>query len=105
MDVSENSGFPPKSSILIVVSIIFAINFEVPFLETPFFFRRGNVVKAGDVQIPKFTRFESSRLPPSTTLIDGTKTDVNWLVGYTLPVNMAIAGKSLVLNRRYIFTW
>ena len=36
MDVSENSGFSPKSSILIGCSIIFTIHFGVPpFLETP----------------------------------------------------------------------
>ena len=35
-DVSENSGFPPKSSILIGFSIIFTIIFGIPrFLETP----------------------------------------------------------------------
>ena len=36
MGVSENGGFPPKSSILIGFSIIFTIHFGVPlFLETP----------------------------------------------------------------------
>ena len=38
MDVSENSGFPPKSSILIGFSIIFTIHFRVPLFlwNTPF---------------------------------------------------------------------
>ena len=36
VDVSENSGFSPKSSILIGFSIIFTIHFGVPLcLETP----------------------------------------------------------------------
>ena len=40
MDVSKNSGFPPKSSILIGFSISFTIHFGVPlFLETPICFR------------------------------------------------------------------
>ena len=39
MDVSENSGFSPKSSILKRFSIIFTIHFGVPlFLETPICF-------------------------------------------------------------------
>ena len=41
MDVSENSGFSPKSSILIGFSIIFTIHFGVSlFLETPRFFEK-----------------------------------------------------------------
>ena len=60
MVISENSGFPPKSSILIGVSIVFTIHFGVPlFLETPIWNLKGKVWsdwfsigKNGDFQVP-----------------------------------------------------
>jgi len=83
LDVSENSGFPPKSSILIGFSII-----NHPFWGTPIF---GNTRILGEmIQFDElfFFRWVETNQPPTRCY--------EKIIEYTQPISIAVSGS---LNR------
>ena len=93
MDVSENSGFPPKSSILIGFSIIFTIHFGVPlFLDLKIMTKKPKWL--GTVKVVMVTyEFHQSLAPrKSCTFTRWALTGYKWISNPYKFINGLISG-------------